>query len=98
VRPNEILQAFKTACTLIELWPPGLLRKDRRCISCYPYPAGFFPPLLREGVAAERNATQLSDVGAGGSRHLEGPHFTKAKYRRSWKPKKTPWVPQHRSH
>jgi hypothetical protein len=55
VGSNEILQAFKTAPTLIETRRPGLWRQTGSANSCYPSPAGFFPPLLREGVATVRN-------------------------------------------
>ena len=60
-------EPFTTACTRIEAKPVGLWQQTGCRTPTTPPPADFFPPLLGEGVAAERNATQLSDAGADGS-------------------------------
>jgi hypothetical protein len=51
-------EAFITAPTRIEVRPAGPCRVLGVEPSDYPSPAGFFPPLLREGVAAERNSNE----------------------------------------
>ena len=46
-------EPFTTACTRIEARPTGPLERTGGRNLLPTSPAGFFPPLLRDGVAAE---------------------------------------------
>jgi hypothetical protein len=63
---------LKSACTPIESRPTRLWQQTGVLYSCYPSPAGFFPPLLREEL--RRNELRLVTVYASSAPTVLSPY------------------------